>query len=75
MDISLMVPVVSLLSLGTVGFLARDVNKQDAGTKRMREVASFIREGANAFLKREFKTITYFIAFLAIPCGYSLNGK
>lgn len=32
----------------------------------MREIASYIREGANAFLKREMKTVSYFIIGLAV---------
>lgn len=33
------------------------VNKQDSGTERMREISDAIKEGAEAFLKREYKTV------------------
>lgn len=49
--------VIGLLSLGVAGFLARGVWKQDEGTEKMREVAGFIREGANGFMKRQYTTI------------------
>jgi len=42
------------------------VRRQDAGTERMRELARFIQEGANAFLRREFITIVPFVAVLAV---------
>jgi len=40
--------------------------KKDTGTDRMRELASFIEVGANAFLRREFITIAPFLVGLAI---------
>lgn len=40
--------------------------KKDTGTEKMQELASFIRIGANAFLKREFLTITPFLVGLAV---------
>ncbi|MGD1996298.1 MAG: sodium-translocating pyrophosphatase [Anaerolineae bacterium] len=55
-------PVAGVFSLIVMVLLARWVIKQDPGTPRMREVAAFIQEGANAFLRREFQTIAYFIA-------------
>ncbi len=59
-------PVVGIVSLIVVAFVSWLVLKEDQGTKRMREIASYIQEGANAFMKREFTTIAYFIVILAI---------
>lgn len=39
--------------------------RESSGTSKMKEIAGYIQEGANAFLRREFKTISYFIATLA----------
>ena len=50
------------------------VAKQDAGTDRMKEIAAYIAEGAMAFLKAEWKILTYFgivVALLLGVMGYS----
>ncbi len=57
---------IGLLSLGVAGFLARGVWKQDEGTEKMREVAGFIREGANGFMKRQYTTIAGLTVVFAI---------
>ena len=49
--------VISVLSLFVAWFLARQILKQDQGNQKMKDVASAIREGANAFLKTQNKTI------------------
>lgn len=72
---------MSLLFVLSTGFLAMFIvlllsmliRREEKGTKRMEEVASYIREGANAFLKREVKTMTYFIIGFSIPLSYFLG--
>jgi len=63
-DIS--VPLASVFSLAVVVALYLWLRKQEAGTQRMKEVASFIQVGANAFLRREFLTIAPFVVILAL---------
>ncbi|HEY80585.1 MAG TPA: sodium-translocating pyrophosphatase [Caldilineae bacterium] len=58
-------PLAGIFALVFVWVLARWVLKQDPGTPRMQEVAGFIQQGANAFLRREFRAIAYFIVGLA----------
>src|SRR3989338_7524847 len=48
---------LSLLTLLFVGYLIRYVMKKDTGDAKMQEIAAAIKEGANAFLKRQYKTI------------------
>ena len=48
------------------------VVKQDAGTDRMKELAGFIQDGANAFLRREFLTITPFVLGFAILLYFAM---
>jgi len=46
------------------------VSKQDAGTDRMKEIAKYIQEGAMAFLRAEYKILTYFGIIVAILLGF-----
>jgi K(+)-stimulated pyrophosphate-energized sodium pump len=41
------------------------VKKQDVGTDRMDELAGFIREGAMAFLKKEYQMLSVFVIVVA----------
>lgn len=45
------------------------VSKQDAGTDRMKEISNYIAEGAMAFLKAEYKVLTYFVIVAALLLG------
>ncbi len=54
--------VVALIFVAVFYWL---VSRESPGTPRMQEIASFIREGANAYLRRQFRTIAYFIVGLA----------
>ena len=37
------------------------INKQDAGTEKLQEIGAAVREGAMAFLTREYKVIGVFV--------------
>ena len=41
------------------------INKQDPGTARMQEIGAAVREGAMAFLKREYKVLAVFVVVVA----------
>jgi len=45
------------------------VSKQDAGNERMKEISTYIAEGAMAFLKAEYKILTYFVIIAALLLG------
>ena len=63
----LFVPIVivaSVLALLTALLLSRWIKKQDPGTDEMRRLAGFIREGAMAFLFREYRIIGIFIILM-----------
>lgn len=47
-------------------YTAAWVTKQDAGTERMRQISDAIREGATAFLRREYKTVAIVAVILFI---------
>lgn len=61
-------------AMGVVGLLYTFlkfnwVAKQDAGNDRMKEISTYIAEGAMAFLKAEWKILTYFVAIVALLLG------
>ena len=53
--------------------LASWVGKQEAGNDRMKEISGFIREGAFAFLKKEYKTMAIVIVVLFIIISFCIN--
>jgi len=57
--------VISFLSLVFAVYLARYVMQRDTGTARMQEISNAIKEGAEAFLSRQNRTIVSFSAVLA----------
>ncbi|HLX65002.1 MAG TPA: sodium-translocating pyrophosphatase [Planctomycetota bacterium] len=46
--------------------LMKQVNAADKGTKRMQDIAAAVREGANAYLKRQLTTVAVLIAVLVV---------
>ena len=57
---------VSILALLFALYLIKDVMSRDTGTEKMREISNAIKEGAEAFLKRQNKTIVYLAVVVAI---------
>ena len=55
----------SLLGLALAFFLARQVLRYDAGSPSMRKISKAINSGANTYLKRQFKTISFVLVLLA----------
>ena len=52
MDMLYLAPIVGVLALLFAAFKASFVSKQDAGNERMKEISSYISEGAMAFLTK-----------------------
>jgi len=61
MALMLLAPAVGLVTMIVVALLYSWVDRQDPGTPNMQRIALYIKEGAHAFLRREFRTIAYFI--------------
>lgn len=55
---------VAVLALALGGFLMKSILAEDQGSVKMREIAQAIQEGALAYLKRQFKTITVMVVIL-----------
>lgn len=60
-----LVPVASLTALAAAWFFFRSMMKEDEGTVRMREIAGYVRKGAMAYLKQQYKIVTIVFVILA----------
>lgn len=56
---------ISIFGLLFAVYLSRNVLRRDTGTERMREISDAIKAGAEAFLRRQNRTIAYLAAALA----------
>jgi len=63
-----LVPAFGIVGLLYTAWKFNWVSKQDAGNEKMQELAGYIADGAIAFLKAEWKILTYF----AIPTAILL---
>lgn len=59
-------PVFALAALLFAWYKAGFVGRQDAGSDRMKAIEGFIREGAMAFLRREYSALAVFAAIVAV---------
>lgn len=65
--------IVGVIGLGMAGLMASYVLKQDQGSKKVREISAAIKEGALAFLGREYKILAVFVIVVAIILGVVPN--
>ena len=68
MSHDLALPLIFVFSVGSLfvaGYLISWVLKKDTGTPAMREISNAIKEGAEAFLRRQNTTILFLAAMLA----------
>ncbi len=72
-DLSYVILIAVLVGLGFAGLLTRDVLRRETGNDQMREIAQAIREGARAFLRRQYKTIAMIAAILAVIFAVALG--
>lgn len=73
MNMLYLAPIVGVLALLFAAYKAGFVSKQDAGNERMKEISSYISEGAMAFLTREYKALVVFVVVLAIILAVGLK--
>ncbi len=57
---------VSALSLGVAAYVVRWILSQDSGTERMKEISNAIKIGAEAYLGRQYRTISVIAIITAI---------
>jgi K(+)-stimulated pyrophosphate-energized sodium pump len=65
-------PLSALVSVLVGLYFYNYVNKQDSGTERMKEISNAIKEGAAAFIRREYTTLAIFVTIVAILIGIFL---
>ena len=61
-----LVPVASVVALGMAFFFFRQMMGEDEGTPRMREIALYVRRGAMAYLKQQYKVVGVVFAVLCV---------
>ena len=65
--------IAGVLGLITAVSMAAYVMRQDEGSERMREISSAIKEGAMAFLSREYRILIVFVVLIAIALAFIPN--
>ncbi len=73
MNTLIIAPLMGVLALLFAFYKASVINKVDPGTERMKEIASFIHEGAMAFLAREYKSVGIFAIVLFLILGLGIS--
>ena len=71
-----LVPVASLVALSMAWFFFRQMMAADEGTPRMKEIALYVRKGAMAYLKQQYKVVCIvFVVLCALFAfmAYGLN--
>ena len=72
-NLAILAPVLGVAALLFAAYLSKKVTNQDAGTDRMKEIAAFIHEGAQAFLVAEYKILVVFVAVLFVLIGFGIS--
>jgi K(+)-stimulated pyrophosphate-energized sodium pump len=67
--LQLLIPIAGIAAVLFALYLARDVLSRDTGTPEMRAVAGTIREGADAFVRRQYTTIAVLALVGALIIG------
>jgi len=72
-QLELLILVASLVGLVYAGLQTLFVLREDEGTDRMREISAAIREGALAFLRREYMFVFAAAAVLAVIIAFAFG--
>jgi K(+)-stimulated pyrophosphate-energized sodium pump len=66
-----LIPVFGLIGIAVMAVKAAWVTKQDAGDGDMAQLAGYIADGAMAFLRAEWKVLSYFVVVAGLLLAYS----
>lgn len=50
-----------------------DIRRQSSGSEKMKEISNAVKDGANAYLYRQYKTLIPFVVVIALILGFTLN--
>src|SRR4030067_92870 len=73
--ITLVIPIAGLVGLAFAGYLTWYVFRKDLGTPEMQEIGDAIRQGAMAYMKRQYTTIIAISVFLALLIAFLFSPK
>ena len=65
-----LVPIASVVALAMAGYFFRQMRKEDEGTPRMIEIAEFVRKGAMAYLRQQYKVVTIVFIVIAVVFAF-----
>lgn len=65
-DLFYLVPLAAVLALAFAWFFFRQMMKESEGSVTMKEIALFVRKGAMAYLKQQYKVVTIVFVILAV---------
>lgn len=65
-----LVPVASVVALAMAWYFFRQMRKEDEGTLRMIEIAEYVRKGAMAYLRQQYKVVTVVFVLLAVVFAF-----
>ncbi len=70
-------PIIAGLSavIFTIYLVFAKVNSVSDGNERMKEIATYIQEGAMAFMIREYRSLVVFATILTVVIGVGINWK
>ncbi len=66
-------PLIGAVALLCAWWLSTWINRNGTGNARMQEISSYIREGAMAFLMREYRTIVIFIVVMFLLLTFAID--
>lgn len=66
-----LIPALGIVGLVVMAIKSAWVSRQDDGDENMKELAGYIARGAMAFLRAEWKVLSYFVIIAGILLAYS----
>ena len=61
-----LVPFASVCALAMAWYFFKYMMKEDEGTDRMKEIAGYVRIGAMAYLRQQYKVVTLIFIILCV---------